>query len=336
MRVLAVGDDFGLRVEERADPRPRPGQVVVAVERCGICGSDRHFLEAHALPPGAVPGHEVAGIVAATGSGAPLGLEGERVAVLPCPRCGECDACRRGDTQLCPGQRDTFLGLGRNDGGFAEHVAIDAAACFPVPRGTTAAQASFAEPLAVGLHAVRRATLTPDDRVLVLGAGPIGLAVTCSLAHDRIADVTVSDLNAERVSLAETLGARPAVEPRPIEAFDVVFECAGHPATPQLALRAVRSGGRIVLVGVIAGGQSVGLRSDMWTAKEADVRPSNTYRTEEFAEAVEIVASGAVDPILAATDVVPIEGGGASLAAMSSADPPVKTQIDPALPATGS
>lgn len=332
MRVVAVGADQRLRIDTRPEPEPQRDQVVVAVERCGVCGSDGHLLDTQMFPVGAVPGHEVAGIVVAAGPGVPSSLEGERVALFPCPRCGMCDACRRGDTQLCPAQLATFLGLGHQDGGFAERVVVPATSCVVVPRGTSAEQAAFAEPFAVGLHAAHRATANPEERILVLGAGAIGLSVVAALVHDGALNVEIADPQRPRAELATALGARVAAtdgEPPPSSAFDVVFECAGSPDTPQIALSSARAGGRIILVGVTGRGRPVSLRSSMWTAKEVDVRPCTTYRNEESRDAVEAVAEGAADTILAAAAVVPLEAAGTAVAEMGAPGSPVKTLLDP-------
>src|SRR5688572_7995588 len=128
MRAVAMTGDGTLEVVDKPEPQAGPGDGVVAVERCGLCGSDLHMTSARLRPAGAVMGHEFAGVVAQAGDGADL-AEGDRVSVLPSVQCGECAACRAGRGQLCPNQGPTSIGLGVNDGAYAEYVRASARSC---------------------------------------------------------------------------------------------------------------------------------------------------------------------------------------------------------------
>src|SRR5436309_4423152 len=132
MRAVAMTPDGTLEVVDKPEPEAGPGEVVVAVERCGICGSDLHIKSSGMLPPGAVMGHEFAGTVAQRGDGVDELAEGQRVSVLPALQCGMCDMCKAGKGQLCANQAGTALGLGTNDGAYAEYVRVPALSCYPL------------------------------------------------------------------------------------------------------------------------------------------------------------------------------------------------------------
>lgn len=151
MRAVAMGPHGKLHVVDKPEPEPGPDDVVIAVERCGICGSDLHLRTSGMCPPGAVMGHEFAGRVAATGDQVRGLTEGQRVAVLPAGRCGVCRPCREGRDELCGDQLRVSLGLGINDGAYAEYVSTGAATCFPLPEGMTWDQGALVEPYAVGV-----------------------------------------------------------------------------------------------------------------------------------------------------------------------------------------
>ena len=334
MRALAYEADGTFSVVDRPDPEPGPGRVVVAVERCGICGSDLHLRASRLLLAGAVLGHEFAGTIAATGEGVAGWGEGDRVAVLPMARCGTCDACRRGRSQLCLDQARTALGLGFNDGAFAEYVGTDASACFPLPDAMTAEQGALVEPYAVGLHAVRRSRAVPGSAVGIIGAGPIGLMTLAVVRREGVEHVVVAERSERRAAVATQLGAEVVLDDanRLSTAFgplDVVFECAGTAATPQVALNEVRYGGEVVLVGVAGPMDSISLLGVPWVVKEVDVHPCFAYTTDEFGEAVDAVAAGALDAGALVSDVRPLEAADVAFAELERSDGPVKVLLAP-------
>jgi (R,R)-butanediol dehydrogenase/meso-butanediol dehydrogenase/diacetyl reductase len=344
MRAVAHLGGGRLGVVDRPDPEPGPGEVVVAVERCGICGSDLHLAASLLLPPGAVLGHELAGRVAAVGTDVTNVREGARVAVLPMARCGTCDACRAGRTQLCFDQARTALGLGVNDGGFAELVRTDASACFAMPSTMTSEQGALVEPYAVGLHAVRRSRVladaaragaTADVSIGVLGAGPIGLMTLAALRAEGFTRVAVAEPGDARAGVAARLGATEVVADgtqltraldRPP---DVVFECAGTPSTPQVAVNEVRPGGEVVLVGVADPTELLSLLWVLLVVKEVDVRPSIAYTTDEYAESVAAVAAGGLDAAGLVSDVRPLDAADASFTELRGGRGPVKVLLAP-------
>lgn len=286
----AVWTTKGLDVVD-AEPGPLPeGWVRVRVEACGICGSDLHFWDGHLRRAlGTSPGHELAGTVL----DGPAGLADVRYAVSPNIACGSCDFCRSGRSNLC-GRGGPGLGLGR-DGGIAELVDAPLANLAPVPDGVPAITASLTEPLAVTVRGVGLAAVGPDSRVLVLGAGTIGLCAAL-VARDRAASVAITARHPHQRAAAEGLGVTVldeadgvawGKEHRP----DVVIESVGGVAdTLGDAIRVVRRGGRIVLLGSFSEHKPVDLQRLMM--KEVALLGSFCYgggeRETEFATAARL------------------------------------------------
>ncbi len=318
----AAGD---LRVEDVPEPGdPGPGQAVVAVSFCGICGTDVHeFTEgpvlirssAHPLTgtdPPVVIGHEFSGTVVAVGHGGPAALAGRRVTVDPCWRCGTCYWCLRGDYHIC--RQGGSVGLA-SDGALAPLVTVPAEGLVPLPDAVDDLVGALAEPLAVALHAVRRGGVSIGDRVLVFGAGPIGAAVTLAARAAGAAEVFVTDPVATRRDRAIAVGAAEAFDPATAdvrrEVFlrcgrvgpDVVFECTGVPELVTEAVEAARRGGTVVLLGV--GHGTAALRPVSVTAFERTIVGSLGYN-RDLPRAIDLVASGIIDPKPLITSVVPL------------------------------
>ncbi|MFP5318216.1 MAG: alcohol dehydrogenase catalytic domain-containing protein [Acidimicrobiia bacterium] len=231
-------------------------------------------------------GHEIAGTVVSpdpTGAGPPAGT---RVAILPARRCGTCPACRSGAGNRCPQQATTSIGLGLRDGGYAEQVAVPASACHPLPAGTTADRGALAEPYAVALHAVgrSRAVHDPDVAVLVIGAGSVGLMCAAALRRAGVARVAVAEPRPARAAVAASLGAAAADDAaagaRALgRAPDVVFEAAGTPHSPGLAVETAAAGGQVVLLGAAAPGETVALPELLWLVKRSTCARRSPTRT---------------------------------------------------------
>jgi 2-desacetyl-2-hydroxyethyl bacteriochlorophyllide A dehydrogenase len=247
-----------LELREIPRPEPAPGHVVVEVHNCGICGSDLHYYHGH-LPPSAVcPGHEISGEVAAVGTGVDDFTPGDRVAIEPVITCRRCPGCRAGDYQLC---RD-FKILGTHaGGGFAEYVGMPAYALFKLPADLDWATAALTEPLAVGVHGVRLGNVRLGDRVLVLGAGTIGLLAALAARAAGAAEVLITARHPHQRQAAERIGARPFAEGGDeLQAYafdhavDVTIETVGGEAdTLNEALYCTRPGGSVVVLGVFTG-----------------------------------------------------------------------------------
>ena len=246
-------------VDTRPTPVPGPGEVLLRVKDCGVCGSDlKMWAGTHAfLRPPLVLGHEVYGIVEAVGSAGGTFALGTPAVVFPPVGCGACFHCLRGQDQLCAGM--TFYG-GQLPGGLAEHVVVAESNVLEVPDAVPPELCVLIEPLAVGVHAVSRAQVEAGEAAIVIGGGAIGLFTALAAKArgvERVLLVERSETRRRRASAfglipvdADNLPLRDAVSEhiRP-EGADVVFECVGTQETIGAALSATRKGGRAVVVG---------------------------------------------------------------------------------------
>ena len=327
MLAAVIGSDSAFEVEQVADPSPEPGQLVVRVTACGICGSD---LKARpAMPLGTVMGHEFCGEVVAVGEGvgAPW-REGVRAAVLPVMSCGHCPWCRAGEVAHCEAAR--LIGLGGSPGGFAEFAAVSADLSFALPEGLPEAYGALVEPFAVGLHTARVAGITSGDSVLVIGAGPVGLTTT-QWAHVLGAkDVVVSDPIASRRELSERLGATRAIDPSTDElgqGFDVVIDCVGKPGLLDKCVVAAGTKGRVVVAGVCAEPDTY--LPVMALLKELTIAFSVYYRPEEFEFVINAFETGQIDPEPLVTRIVALEQLDSAFASLSGTATDSKILVDP-------
>jgi (R,R)-butanediol dehydrogenase / meso-butanediol dehydrogenase / diacetyl reductase len=284
------------------EPTPEPGKAVVAISRCGICGTDLHgFLSDQPYNP-AICGHEWVGTVTGIGDGVRNVAEGDRVVIAMPPACGRCAMCRAGNPAWC--QPAFMVQIGRDPmapphGGFAAAVAVNAARLLAADPRLTDDQAGIVEPTTVALHAVRRTPLRAGDDVVVQGAGPIGLLTLQCARAAGAGRVTVIEPVAHRRDLAMRLGADIAVAPDEARDAmssngpDVVYECAGVPATFQAAVDLVRRGGVVNIVGLASG--SATINPAAWLIKEVTVVASLGYLHDEFRQAMDLIAAGRVN-----------------------------------------
>lgn len=307
----AVFRDFTapLEIDQVADPRPALDQLLIRVARCGICGSDLHMTREPAMgvQPGAVLGHEFAGEVIELGAGAQGFKVGDRVCVLPLRGCGRCPACLKGEPAWCP----SMLLQG---GGYAELAVAADRQCLKLPMLTSLEDGALVEPLAVALHGVALAGMSVGARVLVLGAGPIGLAVAFwarRLGATSVAVVDLITLQAERaIKLGAThfvLGGEDAVS-RVNAALggmpEVVFECVGRPGILAQALEYVSPRGTIVMLGLCTTTDSfVPFRA---VSKEVKLIASAFYSMPEYHKSLDVLDRGHAEPRDLITDTVPL------------------------------
>lgn len=282
-----------LRIEDRPEPTPGSGELIVRVDHAGICGSDLH-ADTYGLPDGFVLGHELSGEVVDVGSGVDRKRVGERVTVLPVIGCGECGPCRSGDPTHCR----TYRAMGINaPGGFAEFVVAGDRETFRLPDHLGHDIGALVEPLAIGLHTIQRSRLTGIERVLVQGAGPIGLAVIAWLAARGVGGLVASDPVAARRDLAVACGAHAAVDPSTDDLSavfrsewgrrpDLIVDCAGGRLGEAVALAA--RDGRIVVAGYHA--NHVPIDTQMALVKELDVMFTAWYTSAEFRHTIDTVA----------------------------------------------
>jgi L-idonate 5-dehydrogenase len=309
-----------LRVEDVPDQELGPKDVAVAIAAGGICGSDLHYYQhggfgtvrvRHPM----VLGHEIAGTVAAVGAEVTAVKVGDKAAVNPARPCRNCRYCLMGLATQCLDVRffGSAMRMPHVNGGFQQRVVAEERQCIQVPDDMLIEKAAFAEPLAVCLHAVERAGPIFGRRVLITGAGPIGLLALLAARHTGAGEVVVTDVTAPALAMARRLGADVAVDvatdpdalaPYKADkgAFDIVFEASGNPAALRQAIELVRPRGVLVLIGL---GPEAPLPLVSLVTKELDVR--GTFRfDQEFATAVDALASGRIDPMPLLTETIPV------------------------------
>jgi L-iditol 2-dehydrogenase len=300
MRVSVLRGVGDLAVEERPDPVPGPHEVLVGVASVGVCGSDVHYFEhgrigSHVVESPLVLGHEASGEVVALGSSVTRLSLGQRVSVEPGVPDFTCGQCLAGRYNLCEDMR--FYATPPIDGAFAELVTVHEQFAHPVPDGLGDDAAALLEPLSVGLWACRRGGVGAGSRVLVTGAGPVGLVAMQAALALGAASVTVTDVNPHRLALARDLGATEALDTSgsPVSgsglAVDVLLECSGHPGATADAIRAVAPAGSVVLVGM--GGDEMTL--PVSRIQERELIVTGTFRyAHTWPAAIALAASGRV------------------------------------------
>jgi 2-desacetyl-2-hydroxyethyl bacteriochlorophyllide A dehydrogenase len=328
-----------LVVGERRRPVPEPGQLLVRVRLAGVASTDLAAATA-GIPDGTVLGHELVGDVVGVGGGVPagglLGI-GRRVVALPVQSCGACAACLGGDPVHCPMARIVGTGPGAT-GAFAELVAVSRHAALPVPDGVPDELAVLVEPLAAALRAVRRAGVGTGDRVLVLGAGALGVGAAAWARVVGARDVVVSDPLAVRREQALACGATAAVDPaatgtagayralgrrRPT----VVVECSGTDEALAGAIDVLGRGGRLVVAHLHAGAVRLPLRAAHF--KELTVAFSAWYEVDDFARTLEALAGGTLHVADVVTHVVGLDDLPEAYAALRHPTDQGKIVVDP-------
>ncbi len=336
MRAFVLTGPRKVAVEEVPAPEAAPGEVVVAVERAGVCGTDVELFtgempylhQGHSSYP-LRPGHEWAGTVSAIGESVDPGWLGRRVMGDTMLGCGECRRCRRGVQHTCENRQEVGIRGGR-PGALAEALAVPAGSLHALPDDMDWALGALVEPGGGALRAARAAACGPADRALVLGPGTVGLLVAMFL---RSFGTEVHLLGAVPSSLdfARSLGFdacwSAAELPRSL-AFDAVVDCSGAPELPGLAVELVQPGGRVVYIGLAVSPSEIDTRElvlgDITAVGVLSASPG-------LEETIALYASGAVDPraIVAGTvglqDVGPLLGGQRP----RGAGPGPKVHVDP-------
>ncbi len=305
-------------LEERPTPRPGPGEVLIEVGACAICGSDLHLLDGHfsrARFP-VVPGHEFMGRIAALGPGVGGFAPGVRACVENHVACGECRFCRAGRENLCREARSIGFNV---DGAYSQHVAVPARCVIPLPDQVEDAAGAVMQTLGTGYHAVTaRARLEAGETAAILGMGPVGL---CALAAAKLAGARAIALDAlpERLEAARRMGADEAVNVREedpllaVERFtrgegaDAAFEAVGgaQQETVRQAVRMIRRGGRVVVVGHFAGAEEVPVPIVELQDEEKDILGSRGH-PNTFRACISHVAAGKLDVRPMITHTLPL------------------------------
>ncbi|PSK86447.1 L-idonate 5-dehydrogenase [Limimaricola soesokkakensis] len=340
MKAVVIHAARDLRVEERPSEAVGPGQLRVAIERGGICGSDLHYYShggfgSVRLREPMILGHEVSGRVVECGPGVTGLTAGDLVAVSPSRPCGGCAQCHAGRPNHCENMRfyGSAMPFPHIQGAFRQELVANAAQC-ALATGLSPGEAAMAEPLAVTLHAARRAGELLGKRVLVTGCGPIGLLSIIAARHAGAAEIVATDLTDFTLGVARQVGADVTINTgQDAEtlagyaagkgSFDVLFECTGVAAAIAPALAAMRPRGVAVQLGL---GGDMSLPMMLVTAKELDLRGSFRFH-EEFAQGVAAMRAGRIDVKPLLTHAVGLDEAEQGFRLASDRNSAIKVQI---------
>jgi L-iditol 2-dehydrogenase len=299
MRAAVLVEPGRIEIQDRPVPSPEPGEVLVRVGVVGVCGSDAHYYREGRIGEFVVEaplilGHEAGGVIAAVGAGVAEDRVGQRVSIEPQRPDPNSEQTRSGHYNLCPHMR--FYATPPVDGAFCDYVTISAAFAHPVPETVSDDAAGLCEPLSVGIAAIRKARIAGGSRVLVAGAGPIGIMVVQVAKAYGATDIVVTDLDQNRCDFATRFGANTTLDPRADDVselhVDAFVDASGAPAAVATGITAVRPAGRVVLVG--SGSPTMELPIQLIQNRELVLtgvfRYVNTWPT-----AIALVESGRVD-----------------------------------------
>ena len=314
MKALYLQKIGSLSLTDAEKPLPRADELLVRIEACGICGTDRHLYKGEfpCRPPVTI-GHEFAGIIEAVGSEVTDFRPGMRVTGDPNIFCGRCPECHGGRVHLC--RNLTAIGIHRN-GGFAQYVALPEKQAVELPLTLDPLWGAFCEPLACCLHGVDLAGIKPGSSAIVIGGGVIGMLVVQLARLAGAAKVILVTRNAAKRKLAESLGATATLDPAPGDVIarvkaaggllpggaDVVFECAGLKETVEQAPHLVAPGGAAMIMGVLPKGERVEIEPFDLLLHEVRILTS-LINPFTHRRAAELIASGtiAVEPLISRT-----------------------------------
>jgi L-iditol 2-dehydrogenase len=321
VKALLLSQYKHLEIADLPKPTSAPGEVLISVAACGICGSDVHGYDGSSgrrIPP-IVMGHEAAGTIAALGAGVSGFAKGDRVTFDSTIFCGACNNCRRGDVNLCDNRQ--VLGVScaefRRPGAFAEYVAVPSRILYRLPENLSFNEAAMLEAVSVALHGVSLAQISTGSNALVVGAGMIGLLTLQALRAAGCSTICVADLDSARLKLAKEVGATAVISSeRDVagqvmeltggDGVDVVIEAVGRNETVTASIDSVRKGGTVVLVGNIS--PEVTLPLQKVVTRQIRLQGS-CASAGEYPRAIELLASGAIQVKPFITAIAPLEDG---------------------------
>jgi (R,R)-butanediol dehydrogenase / meso-butanediol dehydrogenase / diacetyl reductase len=325
-----------LEVTELPNPIAGPGEVVVRVKACGICGSDLHAVGRNfRMPPGTIMGHEFAGVVEGIGQDVEGLKQGDPVVVMSYLGCGECDPCRRGEAQRCRSVK--LVGFGEVPGAYAELMKTRPGSVFPMPPGMDFRTGATVEPAVVGLHGLHRAGFVAGENCVIMGAGPIGILTMLWARYAGARSIVVSELTEHRRRLAVQMGADSAVDPRMRNPSgivrqltgrgpEVVFECTGAPGALAEAISYSQRGGRVAVIGVCA--EDDGFVPITAMSKELDMRFSLGAERAEIEMAIATLATGRISTAAMITHTMGIDDLPKAFAALMKPTNQTKVMVE--------
>lgn len=338
MRASVLRDGRMVYRDDLVDPVPGPGQVLVGVRACGICGSDLHFaahgdqvlsMTAQAagdlggamdvdLGRDVFMGHEFSAEILETGPDTDTHPIGTLVTSLP--------------VLLSAKGAEPIVYSNSTLGGYTERMLLSAPLLMPIPNGLDLKHAALTEPMAVGLHAVNKSNIAPGETALVIGCGPIGIAIIAALRARGVESITAADFSPKRRDLASTMGAHQVLDAAQGSPFDsvkakVVFEAVGVPGIIDDVLRRARPGTRLVVAGVCMEADAV--HPFFAIAKEINVQFVLAYTFEEFAESLRSLAEGEIDVAPMITGEVGLDAVGAAFGDLADPERHCKILVTP-------
>jgi 2-desacetyl-2-hydroxyethyl bacteriochlorophyllide A dehydrogenase len=294
-------------------PKIKDDEALVKVKAVSICGSDLHAyrgVSKRRIPP-LVMGHEFSGEIVELGKKVKNLSIGERVVVEPIVSCGTCRLCRLGRDNICENLQLVGLHL---SGAFSEYVSVPIKKCYTLPTTVPFEEASLVEPLAVAVHAVHLASLEKNEAIAIIGSGAIGL-MTLQVAKNRgVGKIVILDTLDYRLTLARKLGATTTINVRkedPLQRIltdggvDTVFEAVGHQETVQQGLAMVRTGGKVIVIGMLEATMHLPMLDI--TVKEIDLQGSYGYTSDDFRQALKLITQGKVNVKPLITHLLPLD-----------------------------
>ena len=322
MKALVLKEYNCLEYDDVPEPPIGPNDVLIRVKACGICGSDVHGMDGSTgrrIPP-VIMGHEAAGVVVEVGPNVVGWQEGDRVTFDSTIYCGACCFCRRGLINLCDNRR--VLGVScdeyRQNGAFAEYVAVPQRILYRLPRGLSVEQAAMVEALSIAFHAVERTPISLNDTAVVVGTGMIGLLIVQSLRVAGCGRIIAVDLDQDRLDLACELGADVGLKSDSDDVVaevlrrtanrgaDVAFEVVGITPTLKLSVQSLRKGGTLTLVGSLSPMAELPLQAVV--TRELTLNGSCASRGE-YPACLDMIARGAINVDALISAVVPLADG---------------------------
>jgi (R,R)-butanediol dehydrogenase / meso-butanediol dehydrogenase / diacetyl reductase len=315
MRASYYLGNKSFAVGDCAPVAPAEGQAQIRVSHCGICGTDLHIYLGHMDHRVKMPqviGHEMSGVIEQVGPGVTDFKPGDRVTVMPLDWCGECPACKAGNTHVC--QKLKFIGIDV-PGALQTMWTVPARTLLKIPENLSLEHAAMIEPIAVACHDVRLGEVKPGDYAVVIGGGPIG-ALVALVAKSTGARVLVSEVNPYRIKLVKKLGL-DVVNPAEVNiedlvneqtgtaGADVVFEVSGSAAGAELMTKLPRVRGRIVVVAIFAKPPNIDLFRFFW--RELKLCGARVYEHQDFDAAIKLAAAGAIPIQQLITAVYPLD-----------------------------